>query len=307
MAMSAADIAYTLGEARREGNGWRCRCPVHGGRSLVVRDGERGRLLVTCFGGCDRREVLGELGRRGLLDVAGYGQRLTTVPRKASFPRDDARTARALDIWNEARPIKGTPAERYLVGRGITPKDLPVETTASLRFHQKCPHPSGVKLPAMVARVERVGVRPLAIHRTYINADGSGKVNIDPAKASLGPVGSSGVRLGEPRQGELFVVAEGIESALSVVQACGLSGMAALSANGLMNLVLPPTATIVLICSDNDANGVGQRAARAAAERFVHEGRRVSISIPPMIGTDFNDVLRQASSAQADEEARHVA
>ena len=73
--MSAADIAHTLGEARREGSGWRCRCPLHGGRSLVVRDGERGRILVTCWGGCDRRDVLGEL-RRELGDVAlGEGKR----------------------------------------------------------------------------------------------------------------------------------------------------------------------------------------------------------------------------------------
>jgi phage/plasmid primase-like uncharacterized protein len=159
----------------------------------------------------------------------------------------------------------------------------------------------------MVALVERVGFGPLAIHRTYILEDGSGKADIEPAKASLGPVGGGAVRLGKFSPGERLVVAEGIETTLSVLQACGLCGRAALSANGLKNLVLSPTATNVLICSDNDANGVGQRAASEAAERFVREGRRVGISIPPMIGNDFNDVLRQATSAQADEEARHVA
>ena len=30
--MSAADVARALGDARREGSKWRCRCPVHGGR-----------------------------------------------------------------------------------------------------------------------------------------------------------------------------------------------------------------------------------------------------------------------------------
>lgn len=159
----------------------------------------------------------------------------------------------------------------------------------------------------MVALVERVGVGPLAILRTYICADGSGKVNIEPGKASLGPVGGGAVLLGKPSAGERLAVAEGIETTLSVMQACGLSGRAALSANGLKNLVLPPAETNVLICSDNDASGVGQQAARAAAERFVQEGRRVSISIPPTVGTDFNDVLRQVPSAQAIEEARHVA
>ena len=52
--MSAADIAHALGDARREGRGWRCRCPLHQGRSLTLRDGDGGRVLVTCWGGCDR-------------------------------------------------------------------------------------------------------------------------------------------------------------------------------------------------------------------------------------------------------------
>ena len=37
--MSAADIATALGNPRREGCAWRCRCPLHGGRSLVISDG----------------------------------------------------------------------------------------------------------------------------------------------------------------------------------------------------------------------------------------------------------------------------
>ena len=65
--MNAAVIAATLGDARREGRGWRCRCPLHGGHSLVLRDGDDGGVLVTCWGGCDRLDVLAELRRCGLL------------------------------------------------------------------------------------------------------------------------------------------------------------------------------------------------------------------------------------------------
>ena len=159
----------------------------------------------------------------------------------------------------------------------------------------------------MVALVERVGAGPLAIHRTYICADGSGKVNIEPAKASLGSVGGGAVLLGKPRTGERLVVAEGIETTLSVMLACGLSGRAALSAIGLKNLVLPPSATSVLICSDNDANSVGQNAARMAAERFAREGRLVRIAIPPTPGADFNDILNLTSQAIIDKELSHIA
>jgi putative DNA primase/helicase len=52
----AAEIAAAL-EERREGRQWRCRCPIHGGRSLVVRDGDAGRTLVFCHGGCEAHEV----------------------------------------------------------------------------------------------------------------------------------------------------------------------------------------------------------------------------------------------------------
>src|SRR5216684_2202642 len=65
--MSAATIAHALGGARREGCGWRCKCPLHGGRSLALRDGNSG-LLVWCFGGCDSRDVLAELRRAGLME-----------------------------------------------------------------------------------------------------------------------------------------------------------------------------------------------------------------------------------------------
>jgi hypothetical protein len=34
--MSAADIAHALGDARREGRTWRCRCPLHDGRSFTL-------------------------------------------------------------------------------------------------------------------------------------------------------------------------------------------------------------------------------------------------------------------------------
>ncbi len=44
--MRAPDIAAALGDARREGRRWRCRCPLHGGRSLVLHEGDNGRVLA---------------------------------------------------------------------------------------------------------------------------------------------------------------------------------------------------------------------------------------------------------------------
>jgi phage/plasmid primase-like uncharacterized protein len=101
------------------------------------------------------------------------------------------------------------------------------------------------------------------------------------------------------------MVGEGIETVLSAVQATGLAAWAALSTSGLVALVLPPLplAATVVILADNDRNGAGARAARSAAARWVTEGRRVRLAMPPEPGTDFNDVLLGRAYA----EVRHVA
>src|SRR5262249_52245036 len=148
--MNAATIAAKLGDARREGRGWRCRCPLHGGRSLTLRDGDGDRLLVWCFGGCDRLEVLAELRRRGLLDGRAINYR---PPPRPSNWEDAARTARALAIWRKARAASGTVVERYLARRGILLDAWP----AALRFDAKCLRPMDEAgnprppLPAMLA------------------------------------------------------------------------------------------------------------------------------------------------------------
>src|SRR5262245_54390975 len=165
--MSAATIARALGDARREGRAWRCRCPLHGGRSLTLRDGDDECVLVTCWGGCDRLEVLAELRRRGLLDGRAVNYR--PPPRPSNWD-DAARTARALAIWRKARAASGTVVERYLASRGILLDAWP----AALRFHPRSPRPRNeegtfrARLPAMVAVVEHVQHGPVAVHATYL-------------------------------------------------------------------------------------------------------------------------------------------
>jgi putative DNA primase/helicase len=77
-----------------------------------------------------------------------------------------------------------------------------------------------------------------------------------------------------------------------VLTATGYPAWAALSAGGIERLILPPLplAAVVIIAADHDWNGVGERAARNAAERWIGEGRRVRIAMPREPG-DFNNVL----------------
>jgi hypothetical protein len=184
---------------------------------------------------------------------------------------------------------------RYLTGRAIT---LPPAPT--LRYAPRCWHREiRRELPAMVALVEHVERGIVGVHRTYLRSDGAGKADLrkEWQKLSLGPIGGGAVRLGMPRPYEWLAIGEGIETVLAVMVACRLPGLAALSAGGLRALVLPPEIEHVLIAADNDANGVGQRAAHDAAARWSAEGRHVRIALPPEPDTDFADVLAAKASA----------
>jgi putative DNA primase/helicase len=304
--VGAAAIAEALGGAQRSGKWVRCRCPVHSSRSasLALWDGPRG-LSLHCHAGCPRDAVLAELRRLHLVDDAsGGGVRADPAElehqREAEARDRKRRIADALDFWrHETADPHATAVERYWHSRGLGDLPIPktIRATRSWLRHRE----SGGSRPAMVALVEHVEHGPVAIHRTWLTVDGSSKASFDPPRKELGPVGGGAARLA--RAGELLLVAEGIETTAAAMAATGLPGWAALSAPGIESLILPPLplAALVIIAADNDANGRGERAARTAAQRWLAEGRRVRIAMPPIVGTDWADVLAD------DGEASHAA
>jgi len=139
----------------------------------------------------------------------------------------------------------------------------------------------------MVALVTRgIDDVPLAIHRTFLARDGSGKAPVEPQKMMLGPCRGGAVRLAPA--GDVLMLGEGIETCLAAMQASGHSAWAALSTSGLLALDLPPDVREVILLADGDA--AGEAAARGAALRWKREGRRVQIAHAPQ-GMDFNDML----------------
>jgi hypothetical protein len=51
----------------------------------------------------------------------------------------------------------------------------PIAPPRSLRWLTSCKHPSGIFLPAVLARVSNVDDELVAVHRTYLLASGEGK------------------------------------------------------------------------------------------------------------------------------------
>jgi len=269
-------------------------CPAHGDRkpSLSLADAPDGRLLLNCKTGCAFTDILDALRSRGAMTGDYRPEPLSPteiVRRKAEDEAAAIQTEkRALACWNEAQPIGGTIAETYLRGRGIT-----CALPKSLRFHPDCWHPSAQRARAMVARIE--GLPRLAVHRTYLRPDGSGKADLDPPKAMLGAALGGAVRLTEA-QGPL-VVAEGIETALSL--ASGLLGRpatiwAALSCAGIAGLRLPDRPHRLTIASDGDKPG--RESAHKLAERANALGWTVSL-LPAPDGRDWNDILNKKGAA----------
>lgn len=269
-------------------------CPAHHNTktpALSLSDGRKG-LLARCHAGCPFAAIAAALRGLGLMEGGGayVAPDPHTAAARRAVERAEAakRAAQAFALWREAQPIGGTLAERYLRGRGVT---CPLPET--LRFAPSCWHATARRLPAMVALVE--GVESFAVHRTYLRADGSGKADVERAKAMLGAVTGGAVRLCGGT-GPL-VVAEGIETGLSL--ASGLlrapaTIWAALSTSGMRGLALPPLPARLTLASDGD--DPGRAAAHALATRASGLGWRVSL-LPAPDGRDWNDVLQKKGAA----------
>lgn len=295
--MNARDLTERL-SGRWFGRYGNAPCPVcqperrKGQNALSLKDGAGGKLVLHCFkAGCRFEDVAA---------AAGIGRGTCRGPDPAEIARREAerraeaekRARQARALWDEAMPIEGTPAERYLrEARGIT---CPLPPT--LRFHPACWHGATARrLPAMVALVE--GGEGFAVHRTWLRPDGAGKAPIEPAKAMLGATAGGAVRLADG-PGRL-VVGEGIETALSL--ACGfLDGpaavWAALSTSGMVGLRLPGIPGRLTVATDSDDDGAGHAAGQALAERAHALGWDVWL-LPAPAGRDFNDLLRERAAA----------
>lgn len=296
--ISAEAIARALG-GRRSGRGWIAPCPAHDDRkpSMSIREGER-VPLVHCFAGCPQDAVLDALRARGL-----WPERSEPHGRRSAAPAirrtDDAaditwRIDRARRLWSSALPLPGTPAEHYLrEARGIALAHWPVV----LRFSPDIPHPSGARVAALVATIERDDTGLCAVYAVGITSDGQRATGLDPRKWMVGPAGGGCIRLtpAAPR----LRLAEGLESALAVMAATdGAPTWAHCTLGNVERVELPQCVRAVILVPDADERrpDLADTIRARAIARWQAEGRRVSVAaIPP--GCDPNDVLRAADAA----------
>ncbi|QWT16706.1 DUF7146 domain-containing protein [Sphingobium xenophagum] len=254
-----------------------CPCPAHADRtpSLSIRQGERG-ILVTCFAGCLREDVLRELRRVPVRQHYSY----TDVPHSVR--------GNVTRLWDEAIPIAGTLAERYVESRFLLP------LADDLRFHPRCPYrprPWTTFHPALLVAV-REGRTLVAIQRIFL----------DPAtaryrmKLMLGRP-ARGAWQGGGQGGTVLALAEGFETAQAFTILKTLPCWASLGARRFDLVRLPDHISHLILAVDNDAEGY--RAADRAETVYVRPDLHVERMPPPAGFKDWAKVLEARAADQA--------
>jgi hypothetical protein len=265
------------GRPRRSGNGWVAHCPGHDDRRVSLSVGVvNGRILINCFAGCRYGDVIAALQLRSADLVNAHSKRLPG-------PSREQRINYARRLWKRSRPITCTVAEKYLrQARGIT-APLP----RCLRFLPLIHHTEyGWSFPTLIAGVQAADGAFAAISITFLCADGSDKASVDPIRKVFGILRTGTVRLGPA--GKDLVLCEGVETGLSIAQACPeLAVWCALSASNLPHVAIPQGVSTVIIAADADA--AGEAAAADAARHLMRTGRSVRIAHTGRPGQDFND------------------
>ncbi len=287
MPLNIEHIANSLGKAKKTGNNWLCCCPVHDdvnpSLSLSINNET---LLAKCFAGCSFLEIISALRYKGLLSsessIPSYN-----APKIPKAPKVNKNKEYALEIWNACEIADNSLVEVYLKSRGYDGK-IP----DSLRYHPNLKHSSGNYYPAMVGAItDQSNNDFIGIHRTFLEPDGKSKVYIYNNKMMLGSSSGGGVMLGNAKD-KTIVVAEGIETGLSVYLKRGLPVLACLSSSGMANIKLPPVNIMrcLIIALDNDKAGI--KASEILAMKEGVKGRIVKTIKPPK-GKDFNDLLME--------------
>jgi hypothetical protein len=302
-------------------------CPQCGGDDRFAinprKQGKNGKLGLFGCRGCKEggdaidleRFLSGTKFRDAVKDLSGEPI--------AEDPDEAAKRAQRWKFFREVvddtvfrlAPILGSPGEIYLRDERCIDTGLPIirrtlETTAAIGWHPSVyffqPDPSEpfhelhkrrlgciVGLMTDPATGERLG--PIA--RTYL----FGGKKVGPAKTmKRAPDERLGVvKISLDADIRRLVIAEGMETALSVLETGRVPVWSTGSDNTMRWLPVIDGVERLLIAADNDAliageRGAGERAARELRARWLGAGRKARFFMPEGFKTDFNDVLMQS-------------
>lgn len=218
------------------------------------------------------------------------------------------KAAMATFIASKKAPFAGSPADRYLASRGIDVRRLG-RMPGALGWLDASKHfETGTTWPVMVAGFtgDVDGQETIvAVHRTFLAPDGSGKAPVEPQRKIWPAFAGASIRLWRggtrmsvdeaARHGirETLVIAEGVEDGLTIALAAPeLRVWAAGSLGNIARIVLPECVDEVVVLRDNDwGKPQAARAFAKAIDALVRQERKVRVA-SATIGKDVNDQLR---------------
>ncbi len=282
-------------------------------------------LLMLVFGldfGESVKEVARLLGMTNDHAAATtHTPRITPAATPTPTPQRD-KQPELLQRWNDAKPIKhnGIVAE-YLAGRGLPRWEFDDELPAQIREMIASYWATDTdgkfillgEYPCMIAAITLPDGTLQGLHHTYFQPNGSRLEKLElnhpqtgeplPAKKMIarfsGSLKGAAVHMGQADHAGRLLVGEGLETTLAAQIMFCLPAIAALSANGMKNLDIPPNVKELFICADNDHNKTGFNAAHDLAVRAIKQGIIAHIWQPEMAGLDALDEYNRRAASKS--------
>ena len=306
-------------------------CPACGGKDRFHYDDKQGRGTFVCgqldslsgdgfalvqhIYNCDFKEAARLVaGVLGMVEGEPLPERKTPPQQQAQPQKDRIEALQAL--WAIAEQNRGHDCiKTYLHGRGldVTAIEPIVSTLGFVAALDYCVQDDKGKwlvlgqYPAIVAKFESVGGELMGLHRTYLNADCTGKLQLtDPFTGHLLDAKKMMARYQGSNTGtaiqlcpaaEYLAVCEGIENGAAIYQESGLPVWVCGSAGGMAAMVLPSTVKQLFVFADTDANEAGIKAARRLESRAIAQGIEVRIWQSGIDGVDVLDTVTARKAA----------
>lgn len=274
-------------------------CPVCGrkGKFRIDNKDNRGEWMCTCGAG-DGWKLLELTQEKDFRTLAREIDKLigNTYQKQQQQPPQPVQEfrSRVITKFSTLKPMRDTPAQKYLTGRGIN--ELP---STHIRFNSSENTKDGKFQSIWSIATDDRGAG-CYLHRTFL--DNGRKADIEANKKMsklqddgyLNFAGSVAIRM-FPVSTTLGV-AEGIETALSCKQIYGCNTWSTLNSGFLRKFRAPKGVKHLIIFADSDSNGAGLAAAFECGHRNIlsnNDVETVSVRWPEM--GDFNDMLLNGS------------
>jgi hypothetical protein len=186
-------------------------------------------------------------------------------------------------MWRQRRPAVGTVVETHLREVRALRGPLPA-TIGFLRPSKPDHHPAMITPFGLAAELEpgTLGIDATAVtgvHLTLLRADGRGKAGTGRDKIMVGPSAGLPIVLSPINDLLGLVVAEGVESALSIADATGCGVWAAGAAGRMPALAVAVPTWIDCVTIAAEADDAGRKGAAALAERLRARGVYTEIRV----------------------------